>query len=220
MCPVRNVTYVSGRSLRKSIGWQSTLCSISTSIRIFGNIWEHLFLKKRHGLPLGDHAGVSVNLEGRRHIRMRELGLRNLQRCSLNMQKSETMPIDSWESCTLAGGLQTSPAQIVGRQRATVETNPPGDWLPEREYWALSASTTARERGTSLLLAWVFGEPNRPMKQVSATTKVSSMKFMRFHRNARISPILRPAIVAIKTMVRVGSLHATMRRFTSSAFRN
>jgi len=78
MCPVQCVTYVSGRSLGKSIGWQNTLSSISTSIRIFGNTWEHLFLKKRHGLSLGDHSGVGVNLERRRHMRMPELGLGNL----------------------------------------------------------------------------------------------------------------------------------------------
>jgi hypothetical protein len=37
-----------------------------------------LFLKKRHGLSLGDHSGVGVNLERRRHMRMPELGLGNL----------------------------------------------------------------------------------------------------------------------------------------------
>ena len=112
-------------NLRKSISWQTNLCSNSPSKRIFGNIWEHLLLKKRYGLSLGDHAGVSVNLERRRHARMPELGLSNLQRCSLNMQESavsvsQTMPIDSWESCTLTGRLQTSLAQVVGRQGAAV----------------------------------------------------------------------------------------------------
>jgi hypothetical protein len=34
------------------------------------------------------------------------------------------------------------------------------------------------------------------------------MKSMRFHRNARISPIRSQVMIASKTMVRVGSVHA------------
>ena len=90
----------------------------------------------------------------------------------------------------------------------------------EIEKWAFNASATAGDSGTSLLLARVFGVPNRPKQQVSATTSVCLMNFMRFHRNARISPIRSPVKVASKTMVLVGSAHAAMRRRTPSTFNN
>jgi hypothetical protein len=53
------------------------------------------------------------------------------------------------------------------------------------------------------------------MKQASATTSVSPMKSMRFHRNARISPIRRPVMVASTAIAQIADASSPARLLQS-----
>jgi len=64
-----------------------------------GNIWEQLIFQLLDGVPLGARAGVCVDFESRRHMRMPKLSLCDAQRRSLLVQKgsvrvSQRVPVD------------------------------------------------------------------------------------------------------------------------------
>ena len=59
--------------------------------------------------------------------------------------------------------------------------------------------------GITRLLLRVFGDPNWPSENVSATSIVPRNMSTRFHRSARISPIRSPVSTATVTTVRQGS---------------
>jgi hypothetical protein len=59
--------------------------------------------------------------------------------------------------------------------------------------------------GITRLLLRVFGDPNWPSENVSATSIVQRNMSTRFHRIARISPIRSPVSTATATTVRQGS---------------
>jgi hypothetical protein len=81
---------------------------ISTFIEL-GNIWEQLLFEQVDRISLGTPAGVRVDLQSRRQMRMSKMCLCNLQRSSLRMQQramrvAESMPTDSLKTSSLACG--------------------------------------------------------------------------------------------------------------------
>ena len=86
---------------------------------------------------------------------------------------------------------------------------------PLNRYSALSTHVRLpepMELPVCLHVSWVF--------QNALCSKVPRSRSIRPHRNARISPIRKPVIVARMMIVRVGSPLDAMSRWTSSADRN
>jgi hypothetical protein len=88
------------------------------------DIGEQL-LKLVHSVALRTRAGVCVNFQGCRHVRMPKLSLCNLQRGSLRMPQSavrvtECMPIDSLQTGSPARGAFCLLSEIIRRKRNTL----------------------------------------------------------------------------------------------------